>query len=174
MDHCSSSGNVKRCRGESGKEGRNARLKTELSGVEDHRDAVHHAIARLAYALYELGGRQDGLDLEHWFRAERELTVLDVPLSVEESVVTVRVAMDQFSGSPMLISISARSLLIVSVPDEANNTVEPDDRDILRFVSLPVEIDPARVACEVDGGEVALKLPLAVSTLGPDLRRDRR
>ena len=35
---------------------------------------LHHArIARRAYELYENGGSQDGHDVQHWMRAEREL-----------------------------------------------------------------------------------------------------
>jgi Protein of unknown function (DUF2934) len=90
-------------------------VKTELSGMEDQRKAVHEDIARRAYALYEADDFKDGLDLDHWFRAERELTVPDVPLSVEEDAVTVRIAIEQFSGSLLVISVSYRSLLILPV-----------------------------------------------------------
>ena len=31
-------------------------------------------IARLAYALYEMNGRQNGRDLDDWLSAERQLT----------------------------------------------------------------------------------------------------
>ena len=137
------------------------RVKTELSGMEDHKKAVQEDIARRAYALYEADDFKDGLDLDHWFRAERELTVPDVPLSVEEDAVMVRIAMEQFSGSPLVISVSHRSLLILRVTeDESNNPVEGVDRDLLRFVSLPVEIDPAQVTCELDAGDVTLRLTL--------------
>ena len=136
-------------------------VKTELSGMEDHRKAVQEYIARRAYALYEADDFKDGLDLDHWFRAERELSVPDGPLSVEKDAVTVRIAMEQFSGSPLVISVSHRSLLILRVTEDENgNPVEGADRDILRFVSLPVGIDPAQVTCELDAGHVTLRLPL--------------
>ncbi len=136
-------------------------VKTELSGMEDHKKAVQEDIARRAYALYEIDDFKDGLELDHWFRAERALAVPDVPLSVEEDAVTVRISTEQFSGSPLVISVSHRSLLILRVTvDESDNPVEGADRDILRFVSLPVEIDPAQVTCELDAGDVMLRLPL--------------
>ena len=136
-------------------------VKTELSGMEDHRKAVQEYIARRAYALYEADDFKDGLDLDHWFQAARELTVPDVPLSVEQDALTVRIAMEQFSGSPLVISVSHRSLLILRVTEDENgNPVEGADRDILRFVSLPVGIDPAQVTCELDAGHVTLRLPL--------------
>ena len=52
-------------------------FKTELSSMEDHKKAVQGDIARRAYALYEADDFKDGLDLDHWFRAERELSVPD-------------------------------------------------------------------------------------------------
>ena len=135
-------------------------FKTELSSMEDHKKAVQGDIARRAYALYEIDDFKDGLDLDHWFRAERELSVPDLPLSVEKDAVTVRITMEQFSGSPLVISVSHRSLLILRITeDESGNAVEGAHRDILRFVSLPVEIDPAQVTCELDAGDVALRLP---------------
>jgi HSP20 family molecular chaperone IbpA len=110
------------------------------------------------------GNDQDVRSMEarrdHWLRAERELAVQDVSLSVESDAVTVRMAMAQFSGSPLVISISGRSLLILSVPDEVTNTVEETDREMLHFISLPVEVDPAQVTCEADAGNLALRLPL--------------
>jgi len=137
------------------------RVKTELSGMDDHKMAVQENIAQRAYALYEIEGFKDGFDLDHWFRAERELTMADVPLSVEQDALTVRIAMDQFSGSPLVISVSHQSLLILRVTeDESGNPVERAGRDILRFVSLPVEIDPAQVTCELVAGDVTLRLPL--------------
>jgi hypothetical protein len=34
---------------------------------------TREAVARLAYHLYELGGRQDGHDMDDWLRAEDHL-----------------------------------------------------------------------------------------------------
>ena len=136
------------------------RVKTELSGMDDHKMAVQENIAQRAYALYEIEGFKDGFDLDHWFRAERELTGPDVPLSLEQDALTVRIAMEQFSGSPLVISVSHRSLLILRATEDESDPVEGADRDILRFVSLPVGIDPAQVTCELDAGHVTLRLPL--------------
>ena len=76
------------------------RVKTELSGMEDHKKAVQEDIARRAYALYKIDGFKDGLDLDPGFGPSESLTVPDVSLSVEQDALTVRMAMEQFSGSP--------------------------------------------------------------------------
>ena len=136
------------------------RVKTELSSLEDHKTALRRAIARRAYALYETDGSRDGLDLDHWFRAEREVVIENPLLSFEPDALTLRIAIEPVSGSQFFISISARSLLILSVPNEETNALAETDRDMVHFVSLPVEIDPAQVTCEMDVGELAVRLPL--------------
>jgi len=50
--------------------------------LEEHDNAQRKAIERRAHTLYEIDGFKDGRDQEHWFRAERELTIQDVPLSI--------------------------------------------------------------------------------------------
>jgi hypothetical protein len=135
------------------------RLKTEITSVEGHKTASKRAIAQRAYALYEMGGFKDGLDLDHWLRAEWELVAQDVPMSFEADAVTVRMTAEQFSGTQLLISISPHSLLILRVPDEESDSAEKTDQDILQFISFPVEIDPPKVTCELNSDELALKLP---------------
>lgn len=44
----------------------------KISPVEV-RTPTHEEIARLAYSYWEAGGRQHGLAMEHWLRAERTL-----------------------------------------------------------------------------------------------------
>ena len=50
--------------------GERSMAKDTIGGDHPTRDEV----ARLAYHLYEVRGRQDGYDIEDWLRAERELT----------------------------------------------------------------------------------------------------
>jgi hypothetical protein len=63
-----------------------------------------------------------------------------------------------FSGSTVLVSISARSALILSLEDEPSNGSGGIDSDFLRVVSLPVTVDATRVTCELEGGDLVLKL----------------
>ena len=110
--------------------------KTELASVEEHDNSVRKAIERRAFTLYELDGLKDGHDLEHWFRAERELTIQDVPFSIENDAVTVRLALEDFPASTLVISISARSVLIFSLDDDANGDRGGMNRELLRLISL--------------------------------------
>jgi hypothetical protein len=139
--------------------------KTELASVEEHDNSVRKAIERRAFTLYELDGLKDGHDQEHWFRAERELTIQDVPFSIENDAVTVRLALEDFPASTLVISISARSVLIFSLDDDANGDRGGMNRELLRLISLPIEVDAAGVTCEQDDSSLAVRLPLTAGAL---------
>jgi hypothetical protein len=132
-------------------------VKTEFASVEENGEEIRKAIARRAYELYERDGSKDGSDQEHWFRAEKELTIQEVTCSIGNDEVTVRLPLEGFSAASILVSISPRSALILSLDGESR----PGgiDSDFLRVVSLPVAVDAARVTCELDGGDLVLKLP---------------
>ena len=133
-------------------------VKTEFASVEENDGSIRKAIERRAYALYERDGSKDGSDLEHWFQAEQELTIQDATCSIEDDELTIRLPMEGFPASTVLISISARSALILSLEDEPSNGSGGIDSDFLRVVSLPVAVDATRVTCELDGGDLVLKL----------------
>ena len=134
-------------------------VKTEFASVEENDGLMRKAIERRAYELYEFDGFKDGSDQEHWFRAEKELTIQDAACSIEDDEVTIRLNMEGFPASTVLISISARSALILNLEDESSNHPGGIDGDFLRVVSLPVAVDATRVTCELDGGDLVLKLP---------------
>jgi HSP20 family molecular chaperone IbpA len=134
-------------------------FRTEFASVEENDGSIRKAIERRAYALYERAGSKHGSDREHWFQAEQELTIQDAACSIEDDEVTIRLPMKGFSGSTVLVSISARSALILSLEDEPSNHPGGIDSDFLRVVSLPVAVDAARVTCELDGGDLVLTLP---------------
>ena len=68
--------------------------------------------------------------------------------------------MEKFPPSTLVISISACSVLIFSLTDDASSDCEDINRDLLRVISIPVEVDPARVTCELDSRDLVLRLPL--------------
>jgi HSP20 family molecular chaperone IbpA len=133
-------------------------VRTEFASVEENDGSIRKAIERTAYALYERDGFKHGSDQEHWFRAEKELTIQDAACSIEDDEVTIRLNMEGFPASTVLISISARSALILNLEDESSNHPGGIDGDFLRVVSLPVAVDARRVTCELDGGDLVLKL----------------
>jgi Protein of unknown function (DUF2934) len=116
-------------------------------------------IERRAYALYEVDGFKDGSDQEHWFRAEKELTIQNGACSIEDDEVTIRIPMEGFPASIVLISISACSALILGPKEDSSNRPGVIDSDFLRVVSLPVEVDATRVTGAFDGDDLILTVP---------------
>jgi hypothetical protein len=136
-------------------------VKTEFASVEENDGDIRKAIERRAYALYELDGFTDGSDQEHCFRAERELTIQDAGCLIKDDEVTVRLPLEGFSASTILVSMSDRSAVILGVEDDTSNHPGGIDNDFLRVVLLPVEVDATRATCEFDGGDLVLTLPAA-------------
>ena len=144
------------------------KVKTELATLREHDNAVRNAIERRAYRFYESDDFKDGHDREHWFRAERELTVQDVAFAIGDVALSLRLALEDFPASTLIISISGRSVLIFSLPNDASNDCEGKEvinRECLRIISLPVEIDVAQVTSELNDNDLALRLPLAAGAL---------
>jgi hypothetical protein len=142
------------------RERRMTKIKTELSTVEEHDIILRKAIEQRAYALYEFDAYKDGNDQEHWFQAEYELIAQNLSLALEDDAVTVRIATERFSPNAFFMSISALSILIFAVTDDSTNEIEATNRDLLQFISLPVEVDPAQITCAIDGADLTLKLPV--------------
>lgn len=143
-------------------------VKTELATLRQHDNAVRNAIERKAYTFYECDDFKDGRDQEHWFRAERELTIQNIPLAIGDVALSLRLTLEDCSASTLIISISDRSVLIFSLPDDASKDGEGNEelnRECLRIISLPIEIDAAQVTTELKDNGLALKLPLAAGAI---------
>lgn len=137
-------------------------VKTEWASLEEHDDAMRHAIERRAYRLYELDGFTAGHDQEHWFQAERQITSQDIEISIGNDFLTARLSIGRCSASTLLISVSVHSILIFGIRDDTNEDFDSVDRECLRILLLPVEVDAAGVTAEFCDTDLALRLPLAV------------
>ena len=137
-------------------------VKTEWASLEEHDDAMRNAIERRAYGLYELDSFTAGRDEEHWFQAERQLTNQDAEFSIGNDFLAARLLIGSCSASTLLISVSAHSILIFGLRDDAGEHCGGVDRECLRILSLPVEVDAAGMTVEFCDTNLALRLPLAV------------
>jgi len=125
--------------------------------MQRHENTIHGEIARRAYAPCE----------PDRFRPLGGLKGPDAAISSEQEdcFVTIRIPTGGDAATPLLVSISSRSVLLLTAPSERE--IE-DDRDltagdVLRFISIPVEIDPEQAEASLQGEELVLVLPVSAA-----------
>src|SRR5579864_3798648 len=125
-------------------------------------------IARRACAPCEHGDLGRASDHIYCFRRLGRSTGPTLAFSIEHDdfFVTVRIDTDGIEGTSLLASVSPRSVLLFISPSEQEIK---DDRDlaaddILRFISIPVEIDPERAETSLRDSQLVLVLPVSSAT----------
>jgi hypothetical protein len=97
-------------------------------------------------------------DENHRFRPLGGLKGPDAAFSIEQDdfFVTIRIPTDGVAP-PLLVSVSPRSVLLFTTPSER------EIEDVLRFISIPVEIDPEQAEVSLQGEELVLVLPVSAA-----------
>jgi hypothetical protein len=131
--------------------------------MQRHENTIHGEIARRAYAPCEPDDFSHENGQNHRFRPLGGLKGPDAAFSSEQDdcFVTIRIPTGCVAATPLLVSVSPRSVLLLNAPSERETE---DDRDfaagdVLRFISIPVEIDPEQAEALLQGEELVLVLP---------------
>jgi len=135
--------------------------------MQRHENTIHGEIARRAYAPCEPDDFSRENDQNHWFRPLGGLKGPDAAISSEQDdcFVTIRIPTGGDAATPLLVSISSRSVLLLTAPSEREIEDNRDlaAGDVLRFISIPVEIDPEQAEASLQGEALVLVLPVSAA-----------
>jgi len=130
-------------------------------------DRIHNMLARRAFEIFGEEGNLIGRDLDHWLKAESEL-LHSVPLTIEQSEreVIVEAEVPGFSASDIKVSLEPRKLTISGKRQLRKETqkgkkvyTEAGSDEILRIITLPVEVDVLNTVATLREGILQLKMP---------------
>jgi HSP20 family protein len=129
---------------------------------------VYDTLARRAYELFESRGRQDGQDLEDWFRAESELlNAMPVEITEADDQVIVRAEVPGLSDQDIEVRVAPHRLIItgkrelIRDHDKKKTHSETSSCEVVRMLDLSQEIDPDEVIATVQNGTLVVVLPKA-------------
>ena len=144
----------------------------ESPSLFDQLEDTFKAITRRAYELFESSGREFGRDLENWFQAEKEL-LHPVPVNLVETEVSLEVKAEVpgFAEKELEISVEPNRLTIAGhrefkKEEKKGKTVyaESGSDQILRTVTLPVEVETEKAVATLKNGVLNITLPKAAKT----------
>ncbi|MGA7565535.1 MAG: Hsp20 family protein [Terriglobales bacterium] len=129
---------------------------------------VYDTLARRAYELFESRGRQDGQDLEDWFRAESELlNAMPVKITEADDQVIVRAEVPGLSDQDIEVRVAPHRLIITGKREQIRDHEkrkthsETSSCEVVRMLDLSEEIDPDEVTATVQNGTLEVVLPKA-------------
>jgi HSP20 family protein len=117
-------------------------------------------IEKRAYELFELRGRENGHDLDDWFKAETELFTA-VPLEIKEEKKRLLIRAEvpgfdiddlQISLEPALLTIKGSHKEEIDKNEKEASYNETRERKIFRQVTLPVNVLPDSSEANLKGG----------------------
>ncbi len=109
-------------------------------------------IEQRAYELFEGRGRDDGYDLQDWFKAEQEfLRPVAVRITEKENIIQVGAEVPGFKAEELEVAFEPQKLVIrglheqeIASTDENTHRFESTTRQSFRTVSLPAAVVPEK------------------------------
>jgi HSP20 family molecular chaperone IbpA len=158
-------------------EAKTSAVPVKINAVEsetllDRAKEIYEAVARRAYELFDVRGRQSGYEIEDWLNAEREL-LRPLPLEVTETDdrLTVRAEVPGFSEKDLKVSLEPRCLIINGRIEEASEQKTSEllntsrcSSEIFHSLDLPADIDRAKASATLKSGILELNLPKSAKT----------
>ena len=142
---------------------------TEPSTFINEVTQLFNKIEKRAYEFFEGRGREDGHDLDDWFKAENEL-LKPVPLEIkeEEKELKIRAEVPGFNAEELEINLEPSVLTIKgSQKAEAEKKEkgavysETYEKEIFRRITLPVNVVPENADANLKDGVLEISVPKA-------------
>jgi HSP20 family protein len=145
---------------------------SEKEGEIDNRfTEIHDAVARRAYEIFEIEGRQSGHELAHWLKAEAELLHQShFQITEKEDALTVRAEVPGFSAKDLEVHLEPQRF-VISAKRETDEVHKDGEKlilsehcasQLLRVVDLPSQIETTKAQATLRNGVLELRLPKAV------------
>ena len=128
---------------------------------------LFNELQQRAFNLFQERGGGDGMALEDWFRAEREL--LEIPASEmteDEKEVHVRAAVPGLKAKDIEVTATPREIIIRGETSERNNGKkgkarfsEFSERKVFRRYELPANVDVDKISADLKDGMLVIDMP---------------
>ena len=118
---------------------------TVNGSLQQHQEMIRATVAKRAHELFELRGREHGLDLEDWVIAEQELVHHN--LNGNNYGFCLLVDCPRDPDMTTILSVTSRSLLVFH------------SRELVAVHLLPEEVDPSQTAVDAVDGALQVHLP---------------
>lgn len=136
--------------------------------------AIFDDISRRAFQFFEHDGREMGKDVEHWFRAERELLhPVRIELTENDTAYAIKAEVPGFSENELEVSVEPHRVVIAgkreakTTEDNKGKVIrsETSAEQILRIVELPGPVETGKAtATLLKNGILTLNLPKTPAT----------
>jgi len=141
----------------------------KLETLVDRMDSIFNDIARRAYQIFEGNGRQNGHDVEDWFKAERELLApVNIKLNETDKAIEIKAEVPGFTEKELEISVEPTQVTITGKHETTKEETKGETvysetmaSDLLRVVALPSEVETAKVTATLKNGVLNVTMPKA-------------
>ena len=125
-------------------------------------DKVIKQMEERAFQLFEERGREDGHDLEDWFRAEQEL-LAPVAMTITEKNGELRIhaELPGFTAKDISLNVEPETLTLQAEHTETKTDAEFERRQIYRRVALPGDVIPEKAKATWKDGTLEVIVPKA-------------
>lgn len=132
-------------------------------------DEVMKQIEERAFQLFEERGREDGHDLEDWFKAEQELLApLPVTITEKNSQLRIHAEVPGFTAKEIALNVEQNALTLQGEHTETKTdtrkikSIESERRQIYRRIELPADVIPEKAKATWKDGMLEIIVPKVV------------